>query len=624
MKRTSLLEHAAARLALAFLLTVTAGAVAASAADATVAADGTGQFKSVQDAINAAPPARPGRRWVIHIKPGVYKELIYLQREKRFVSLVGEDASKTVLTYDLHANTPGADGKPLGTFRTASVTVDADDFAAENITFENAAGPVGQALAIRLDGDRATFRNCRFLGWQDTILANRGRHYFESCYVAGHVDFIFGAATAFFERCHLHALRDGYLTAASTPEDQPHGFVFSNCRVTAETPSVKIHLGRPWRPFASVAFVNTEMSASVRPEGWHNWGHAAREKTVRYAEYKSTGAGANARARVPWARQLTEAEAADLTAEKVLAGHDNWNPRAKETRPPVTDVTDATNAPRTGASNVAAAPCASRGGPKADIEYSRAGGESLKLDACVPDGAGPFPAAILVHGGGWSGGDKAKGVDPLFAPLARARVAWFSVNYRHAPKHRHPASVEDVEAAVRWVKAHAAEFRIDPRRLALVGESAGGHLVALAVVRAKEETRVAAVVPFYAPVDLEADTERRGGLSASLKALFGREKVDDDALRVLRESSPINHVREGLPPFLLVHGTGDMSVPYNQSTRMQARLRAAGVSAELITIDGGTHGMARWEDLDPTYKEKVVAWLAQRLAAAPPAQSVVK
>ena len=329
MKRTSLHRLAAARLALAFLLTVTAGAVAAPAADATVAADGTGQFKSVQDAINAAPPVRPGRRWVIHIKPGVYKELIYLQREKRFISLVGEDASKTVLTYDLNANTPGADGKPLGTFRTASTTVDADDFAAENITFENAAGPVGQALAIRLDGDRAAFRNCRFLGWQDTILANRGRHYFENCYVAGHVDFIFGAATAFFERCHLHALRDGYLTAASTPEDQPHGFVFSNCRVTAAGEAVKIYLGRPWRPFASVAFINTEMSASVRPEGWHNWGHAAREKTTRYAEYKSTGAGANARARVPWARRLTKAEAKAITPKKVLAGADGWNPLRK-------------------------------------------------------------------------------------------------------------------------------------------------------------------------------------------------------------------------------------------------------------------------------------------------------
>jgi len=168
----------------------------ANAADATVAPNGDGQFKSVQDAINAAPQTTSRTKpWVIHIKPGIYKELIYVQREKRFISLVGDDAEKTILTYNLNANMPGPDGKIIGTFRTASTTIDADDFTAENLTFENSAGPVGQALAIRIEGDRVAFRNCRFLGWQDTILANRGRHYFADCYIAGHVDFIFGGAT---------------------------------------------------------------------------------------------------------------------------------------------------------------------------------------------------------------------------------------------------------------------------------------------------------------------------------------------------------------------------------------------------------------------------------------------
>ncbi len=601
-------SHAALiRFVVALLISLTFCVGEVSAADATVAPNGDGQFKSVQDAINAAPQTTSRTRpWVIHIKPGVYKELIYVQREKRFITLVGDDAAKTILTYNLNANMLGPDGKIIGTFRTASTMIDADDFTAENLTFENSAGPVGQALAIRIEGDRVAFRNCRFLGWQDTILANRGRHYFQDCYIAGHVDFIFGGATAFFERCHIHCLRNGYITAASTPIEQPFGFVFSHCKITGETAEVKTYLGRPWRDFASVVYLNTEMSDVVRPVGWHNWDKPAREKTSRYAEYRSAGPGARKDARVSWARQLSATEARGITAEKVLGGADRWNPQAgKKTRAVAKPVA-------LKKINVAKVNCVSKGRSRKDVEYSRAGGESLRLDACVPDGKGPFPAVIMVHGGGWSSGDKTQGVEPLFAPLSQAGLGWFSLNYREAPKHRYPAAVEDVETAIRWVKQHAAEFNVDPERLALLGESAGGHLVALAVVRAQDDTRVAAAIPFYAPVDLESDTERRGGLSLSLRDLFGRTyEVDDEVTKLLSEASPINYVHTGLPPFLLVHGTADMSVPYTQSVRLQAKLKAVGVPCDLITIDDGVHGMARWED--GSYKSKVVKWLAQKL-----------
>src|SRR5262249_43762136 len=150
------------------------------AADAVVAADGSGDYKTIQEAINAVPQTTSeSHRWLIFVKAGIYREVVYIQREKRFVSLVGEDPIRTVITYNLNANMLGTEGRPIGTFRTPSVFIDADDFTAENVTFENSAGPVGQALALRVDGDRAVFRNCRFLGWQDTILLNRGRHYFE-------------------------------------------------------------------------------------------------------------------------------------------------------------------------------------------------------------------------------------------------------------------------------------------------------------------------------------------------------------------------------------------------------------------------------------------------------------
>jgi pectinesterase len=298
----------------------------------TVAADGSGQFKTVQEAINAAPTGTAENPSIIRIKPGMYKELLYIQREKRFLRLIGEDAAKTILTYNLNANLPGSDGRPIGTFRTPSTFVDADDFTAENVTFENSAGPVGQALAIRIDGDRIVFRNCRFLGWQDTILANRGRHYFENCTITGHVDFIFGGATAFFEKCHIHCLRTGYITAASTPDNQPYGYVFSGCKITGESPDVKTYLGRPWRDYAAVAFVNTEMSEVVRPEGWHNWSKPQAEKTARYSEFNSTGPGASPQSRVPWARPMTEEQAKALTPEKVLAGSDGWKPTSDRSR----------------------------------------------------------------------------------------------------------------------------------------------------------------------------------------------------------------------------------------------------------------------------------------------------
>lgn len=308
-----------------------AGAIALSGnvfAETTiiVAADGSGQFSKVQDAIMSVPDGRADSPVFIHIKPGTYKERIYIQREKRFFQLVGDDAATTVLTYDRHANMPGEDGQPLGTFRTPSTSIDADDFTAVGLTFENAAGPVGQALALRVDGDRAVFRNCRFIGHQDTIFLNRGRQLFDNCYIEGTTDFIFGGATAYFNACHIHCLKSSYITAAATPDFAPFGFVFRDCRITAE-PGVKMYLGRPWRGYSAVTFLNTAMPAAIRPEGWHNWGQSEREQTARYAEFGSTGPGANPAGRVSWARQLTAAEAARITPKTVLSGTDAWHPQ---------------------------------------------------------------------------------------------------------------------------------------------------------------------------------------------------------------------------------------------------------------------------------------------------------
>ena len=257
-----------------------------------------------------------------------------------------------------------------------------------------------------------------------------------------------------------------------------------------------------------------------------------------------------------------------------------------------------------------------------DLVYGEAGGEQLRLDVHVPEGAGPFPIAILVHGGGWSGGDKAgsdkpgNGADisPWFAPLTAANFTWFSINYRLAPQHRWPACFDDVQTAIRWVKAHAAEFKGDPQRIALFGHSAGGHLVCLAAVLAGNDTRVQAVVG-YAPVtDFEIELPVRGGLSASLQQLHNRPKeVTPESLAILRETAPINHVKAGLPPFLILHGDADKTVPLQASRNFQARLQACGVRSELMIIPGAGHGLLNWEKFAPDYPVRVVRWLRAAL-----------
>lgn len=570
------------------LVFVTASAVAQT--NLYVAADGSARFKSVQEAIMAVPSGSRDNPVIIHVAPGTYHELIYVQREKRYFTLEGENATNTILSFNLYAGMTNAEGRPIGTFKTPSTTIDADDFSAKNLTFENAAGPVGQALAIRVDGDRARFDHCRFLGWQDTILLNRGRQYFDDCYICGHVDFIFGAATAWFEKCEIHALRNGYLTAASTPADTPFGFVFSHCRITGE-PGVRTFLGRPWRTYASTIYLNCQMSEVVRPEGWNDWKKPEAHTTARYAEFNSTGEGAKPADRPDWTRQLTEAEAKEITVEKVLGGADGWNPALPQLDP-----------------NVAA--------NRYNIQYGEAGGEKLLLDAHVPAGNGRFPVVLIIHGGGWMTGDRETDIVPVFAPVA-TNFTWFTIYYRLAPTNRWPACFDDVQTAIRWVKLHAAEYKGDPDRIALLGYSAGGHLATLAGAHADADTRVQAVVAFAPPTDLVADNERRGGLSISMRNLFGfgATNITDDVRAVLKQNSPVTYAGPGLPPFLIVQGSADKTVPANQSAAFQEKLKAAGGICDMIMIPDGQHRIADWKKFDPGWQEKVAGWLKEKLGS---------
>ncbi|TDH29363.1 pectin esterase [Segetibacter sp. 3557_3] len=296
--------------------------------DFVVAKDGTGQFSTVQEAINAVPDFRK-KTTTIFIKNGVYKEKLVLAESKTMVTLIGESLDSTFITYDDYNQKKNIFGEDKGTSGSSGFYIYGPDFSARNITFENTAGPVGQAVAVFVAGDRAKFKDCRFLGFQDTLytFGKESRQYYKNCYIEGTVDFIFGSSTAVFDSCTIFGKQGGYFTAASTPENKKFGYVFLHCNITGSAPPNSFLLGRPWRPFAKTVFLYCSLGNQVAPAGWNNWSNPANEKTTYYAEYKNVGTGAATAARVPWAHQLTAEEAQQYTAINVLSG---WDPNAAD------------------------------------------------------------------------------------------------------------------------------------------------------------------------------------------------------------------------------------------------------------------------------------------------------
>jgi len=323
------------------LVLTTVARTATDANSMTVAPDGSGDYKTLQDAIAAAPDSS-SEPIIIHIKPGTYAGPFIVPKSKANIQLIGDDASTCILTWDRNAHDPiptGVDGFNPG------LQVAGDDFLAAHLTIQNTSGDHGQALALRVDGDRDVFVDCKITGWQDTVMANTGRDYFQGCYIAGRVDFIYGSAAAWFANCEIHSRNGGHVTAASTAQDQPYGYVFVNCKLTGDkipfnpattnpssTAKPKVtplaDLGRPWRAYASVTYINCEMGDHITPAGWNDWHRVSNHSTARYSEYHSTGPGGSPAGRVPWSHQLTDDQAKAITIQAVLARGDNWDPES--------------------------------------------------------------------------------------------------------------------------------------------------------------------------------------------------------------------------------------------------------------------------------------------------------
>lgn len=290
-----------------------------------VAADGTAAHRHVQDAVDAAVAA--GRPAVIRLQPGIYRGVVRIPKQAPPIALVGSAARHTVIVHDNFASKlDPASGKPFGTFGSSTVFVHADDFSARGVSFANDAGQVGQAVALTITGTRAAFREVRVLGHQDTLYL-QGRDtlaWFADCDVHGTVDFIFGAGTGLFERCRIHSLANGYVTAAATPQARVHGLVFNDCELTAAAGVNAVYLGRPWREHAQVAFVGSALGAHILAAGWHDWGKPERQATARFVETGNRGAGAATGQRVAWSRQFDGTHAASFSRKAILG---DWNPQ---------------------------------------------------------------------------------------------------------------------------------------------------------------------------------------------------------------------------------------------------------------------------------------------------------
>lgn len=300
-----------------------------------VSKDGKGNFTTVQQAIDAVENGS-STRTKIFIKSGIYKEKITVPETKGAILMEGENPENTMITYDDFASKKNSEGKDIGTTNSSTIFIYSNDFTAKNISFENSSGRVGQAVAVLTSGDRIAFENCRFLGNQDTLYlkgaqdltdkTKPSRNYFKNCYIEGTTDYIFGAGTAVFENCTIYSKETAsYITAASTPQENEFGFVFINSKITGNAKENSVYLGRPWRPFAKTVYIDCEMNAVIKTEGWHNWNKPDAEKTTFYAESNSKGVGANSSKRVSWSHQLTQEERKKYTKNTILKGKDHWN-----------------------------------------------------------------------------------------------------------------------------------------------------------------------------------------------------------------------------------------------------------------------------------------------------------
>jgi pectinesterase len=545
--------------------------------DLVVAQDGSGDYRYIQDAIDAVRVYLP-KHITIRIKKGIYIEKVSLPSTLSNISLVGEDG--TVISY----NDFSGKGK-METFDSYTLKIMGNDITLENLIIENTAGRVGQAVALYIEGDRCKINKCRLLGNQDTIFASgeNARQHFIDCYIEGTVDFIFGSSTALFENCTIHSKTNGYVTAASTPDWVDYGYVFKNCKLTADANVDKVFLGRPWRSFAKTVFLNCELGKHIEANGWDNWSNVANEKTAFYAEYKNTGEGANPNVRVNWSHQLTDNEAFEYNIGKIFAGNIKPSLNKFWIQPSMIGITGKLD---TSYSNYSAYINSKKSHPITEIvveqklntvseeygiSYCKIDKRNLLLDVFSPKKVSKksLTAIMIIHGGGWRTGNRTQHYQ-LARRLADLGYVCFTPEYRLSTEALYPAGVYDLKAALRWIRANAKTYNIDTNRIATLGFSAGGELATFVGVTAEnavfegnngnieQSSKVNAIIDIDGIVSFIHPESGEGDDSRSTSAAtywFGFPKKDN--LPLWEEASSLSHVGKNSPPILFLNSSVD-------------------------------------------------------------------
>lgn len=581
----------------------------------TVAQDGTGDYSRIQDAIDAMR-VYPLAPITLYIKKGVYHEKIELPANNTDVSFIGEDVDSTIITWNDYS------GKGRhSTFTSYTVKISGNRFRAENISFANTAGPVGQALALYVDADQAVFRNCKFLGNQDTLFAagEQSAQLFDSCYIEGTTDYIFGPATAVFRRCTLRSKSNSYITAASTTAGKPYGFVFLSCRLIADSAVSKLFLGRPWRAHAKTVFLDCELPAVIAPEGWNNWGNPENEKTVLYAEYKNRGNGAVTTNRVNWSKQLNTREAAQYALPRIFKGGTSWyavpatpfNPPACKTlKPEVIELYGIVP-------NNRQVPDLEQSVTRDNVtRISKISRPSLTVfRPQKPNGQ----AVIICPGGGYA----ILAFDKEGTRVAEAFNRWGITAF--VLKNRLPddsinidkslAPLQDAQQAIRYVRSHAKAFGIHPGKIGIMGFSAGGHLAATASTHFQYRsdpgnTDTTSVRPdfsvlIYPVISFDSTITHAG----SRNNLIGKNP-DPETVRFF--SNEIQVV-PATPPAFLVHAGDDAAVPVENSLRYYQSCIRNKVPAEMHLYPGGGHGFGlNNKTTDDNWFDRLINWLSRR------------
>ncbi|HEU5166888.1 MAG TPA: pectinesterase family protein [Chitinophagaceae bacterium] len=587
----------------------------------TVAKDGTGDYYTIQDAIDAMR-VYPLAPITLYIKSGVYNEKIELPANNTDVTFIGENVDSTIITW----NDYSGKGKHT-TFTSYTAKISGNRFRAENITFANSAGPVGQALALYVDAHRAFFKNCRFLGNQDTIFASgeNAKQFFLNCYIEGTTDFIFGPSTALFQNCIIRGKTNSFITAANTPKINKYGFVFENCKIITDSAVTRLFLGRPWRAFAHTVFIRCDLPKSVAPEGWDNWGNKENEKTAFYGEYKNIGEGARINQRVKWSFQLNENQIKHYNIHSIFAEEHSLNAYGNAWYNDTLSRSFQLNAFSN--KSVKIIPLYSvvpNNKPVADKEYSTlrdnvtriAKVSNPTLTVFKPDK--PNGKAVIICPGG---SYLILAFDKEGTRVAEEFNKWgviaFVLKYRLPDDtinvDRSLAPLQDAQQAIRWVRTNAAQYGIDKNKIGIMGFSAGGHLASTAATHfdfkadaSNNDTtsgRPDFAILIYPVISFDSTFGHKGSRNNLIGANATKEKTDfySNELQVTATT----------PPVFLVHAGDDATVPVENSIRFYQACIRNKVPAELHLYPKGGHGFGMYnKTTDDNWMERLRNWLS--------------